>query len=116
MIYQLTKDATVDELEAAGLGSNYAIRNGALFPADANGVPWTAAYIQAHADPITDLHEDMAAEQKARATYEHLLKLTDDVGMKDALKFLWEREVVHYQRFGEALRIVEEYMQCKKIF
>jgi spore coat protein JC len=116
MIYQLTKDATVEEMEAAGLGSNYAIRDGALFPADANGVPWTAAYIQAHADPITDLHEDMAAEQKARATYEHLLKLTDDPGIKDALKFLWEREVVHYQRFGEALRIVEEYMQAKKCF
>ncbi|WP_334301082.1 manganese catalase family protein [Alkaliphilus sp. B6464] len=116
MIYQLTKDATVEELEAAGLGSNYAIRNGALFPSDANGVPWTAAYIQAHADPITDLHEDMAAEQKARSTYQHLIKLTDDPGITDALRFLREREVVHFQRFGEALRIVQEYMQCKKIF
>lgn len=116
MIYQLTEDATVEELEAAGLGSNYAIRNKALFPTDANGVPWTATYIQAHADPITDLHEDMAAEQKARSTYEHLLKLTDDPGLKDTLKFLWQREVVHYQRFGEALRIVQEYMQCKKVF
>ncbi|SCZ02304.1 manganese catalase family protein [Alkaliphilus peptidifermentans] len=116
MIYQLTKDATVEQLEAANMGSFYAIRDGALFPADANGVPWTAAYIQAHADPITDLHEDMAAEQKARAVYEHLLNLTDDPGMKDALSFLREREVVHFQRFGEALRIVQEYQQQKKIY
>lgn len=116
MIYQLTEDATVEELEAAGLGSNYAIRNKALFPTDANGAPWTATYIQAHGDPITDLHEDMAAEQKARSTYEHLLKLTDDPGVKDALRYLWEREVVHYQRFGETLRIVEEYMQSQKYF
>ncbi len=116
MIYQLMKDATVEELEAAGLGSNYAIRDGALFYTDANGVPWTATYIQAHADPVTDLHEDMAAEQKARAVYEHLLNLTDDPGLKDTLRFLREREVVHFQRFGEALRIVQEYQEAKKIY
>ena len=116
MIYQLTKDATPREMEEAGLGSNYAIRENALFPADANGVPWTSAYIQAHADPITDLHEDMAAEQKARAVYENLLDLTDDPGMKDALRFLREREVVHFQRFGEALRIVQEYQERKKYY
>ncbi|MDR5659026.1 manganese catalase family protein [Serpentinicella sp. ANB-PHB4] len=116
MIYQLTEGASVEELEAAGLGSNYAIRERALFPADANGVPWTAAYIQAHADPVADLHEDMAAEQKARTVYENLLDLTDDPGMKDALRFLREREVVHFQRFGEALRIVQEYKESKKIF
>lgn len=116
MVYQLTKDASVKELEAAGLGSFYAIRDGALFPSDANGVPWTAAYIQAHADPVTDLHEDMAAEQKARAVYEHLIKLTDDPGMKDVLQFLREREVVHFQRFGEALRIVQEYQEKKPFY
>ncbi|MDR5659012.1 manganese catalase family protein [Serpentinicella sp. ANB-PHB4] len=82
MNYQLTEGASVEELEAAGLGSNYAIRERALFPADANGVPWTAAYIQAHADPVAELHEDMAAEQKARTVYENLLDLTDDLGMK----------------------------------
>lgn len=116
MIYQITKDATAEEMEAAGLGSNYAIRDNAIFPTDSNGVPWTATYIQATSDPITDLHEDMAAEQKARSVYENLIKLTDDPGIKDTLRFLREREVVHYQRFGEALRIVEEYIQCKKIF
>ncbi|AOY76321.1 manganese catalase family protein [Clostridium formicaceticum] len=116
LIYQLTKDATVEDFKAVDMGSFYAIRDGALFYSDSNGVPWTASYIQAHADPITDLHEDMAAEQKARAVYEHLLNLTDDPGVKDALRFLREREVVHFQRFGEALRIVQEYMQTKKIF
>ncbi|SET33194.1 spore coat protein JC [Natronincola peptidivorans] len=116
LIYQLTKDATAEDFKAADMGSYYAIRDGALFYSDSNGVPWTATYIQAHADPITDLHEDMAAEQKARAVYEHLIKLTDDPGVKDTLRFLREREVVHYQRFGEALRIVQEYMDTKKVY
>lgn len=98
------------------MGDFYAIRDGALFYSDSNGVPWTAAYIQATADPITDLHEDMAAEQKARTVYENLIKLSDDPGVIDTLRFLREREVVHYQRFGEALRIVQEYQQQKKIF
>lgn len=116
MIYQLTKDASPQQMEEAGLGGNYAIRDNALFPTDSNGVPFTAAYFQAHGDPVTDLHEDMAAEQKARATYEHLLNLTDDPGMKDVLQFLREREVVHFQRFGEALRIVQEYQDSKKFY
>ncbi len=116
MIYQLTKDASPQQMEAAGLGGNYAIRDNALFPTDSNGVPWTVTYFQAHADPITDLHEDMAAEQKARSVYEHLLKMTDDPGMKDVLQFLREREIVHYQRFGEALRIVQEYQESKKFY
>lgn len=116
MIYQMTKDATPDELKAAGLGAEYAQHDHAIFPTDANGIPWTAAYIQATGDPVTDLHEDMAAEQKARTTYEHLIDLTDDVDVKEVLKFLWAREVVHYQRFGEALMDVYEYIDSKKIF
>lgn len=116
MIYQLTKDATPEELKEAGLGAHYAQHDNALFPTDANGVPWTAAYIGTLGDPVTDLHEDMAAEQKARSTYEHLIDLTDDQDIKDVLKFLWAREVVHYQRFGEALRDVYEYIDNKKIF
>jgi len=114
MIYKLTKGATPDEMERAGLGSHYAQHDGALFPTDANGVPWTSAYIQAHGDPVADLVEDMAAEQKARATYEHLIRLTDDPGIKDTLKFLREREVVHFQRFGEALDHVQRYMNSSK--
>jgi spore coat protein JC len=106
MIYQLMKDATIEELREAGLDSHYTQHGRALFPTDANGVPFTAAYFQALGDPITDLHEDMAAEQKAKATYEHLIAQTDDPGLVDALKFLWAREIVHYQRFGEALQDV----------
>lgn len=116
IVYQLLKDATPDELKKAGLGAHYAQHNHALYPSDANGIPWTAAYIQSTGDPITDLHEDMAAEQKARTTYEHLLNLTDDPDVKDVLRFLREREVVHYQRFGEALMDVYEHKEAKKLY
>lgn len=116
LVYKLTRDVPVEVLEREGLGSHYAIHDSALFYTDANGVPWTAAYIQAHADPVADLQEDMAAEQKARATYEHLIRLTGDPGVRDALRFLREREVVHFQRFGEALNDVHEYLNSKKIF
>ncbi|NPV70212.1 MAG: manganese catalase family protein [Firmicutes bacterium] len=116
MVYKLLEHASIDEIKAAGLDKNYAIRDKAIFPADPNGVPWTAAYIQAHGDPVADLHEDMAAEQKARATYEHLIRLTDDVDLMQGLQFLREREVVHFQRFGEALVNVQEFCERKKVF
>lgn len=108
MIYQLVKDATVEELEEVGLGARYVDHGRSLFYTDAAGVPWTATYIQAKDDPVADIHEDMAAEQKARATYEHLINLTDDNDVKDVLKFLRTREIVHYQRFGEALMDIED--------
>lgn len=114
MVYQLVRDATPEELKKAGLGGHYAQHDHALFYVDANGVPWTATYIQATGDPITDLHEDMAAEQKARTTYEHLIKLTDDEDIIKPLRFLWEREVVHFQRFGEALVDVQDLKAKKK--
>ena len=88
----------------------------ALYYVDANGVPWTAAYIQSTGDPVTDLHEDMAAEQKARTTYEHLIQMTDDPDLIDTLRFLREREVVHFQRFGEALNSVQEHYAHKWVF
>lgn len=116
MIYQLTKDATPDELKAAGLGGYYAEHDKAIYPADANGVPWTGAYVQSIGDPVTDLTEDMAAEQKARSTYEHLIDLTDDPDVIAPLRFLWAREVVHFQRFGEALVNVYEFLDSKKFF
>jgi spore coat protein JC len=115
MVYRLVKDASVDELKAVDLGGHYAQHDRALFYTDANGVPWTATYIQATGDPVTDLHEDMAAEQKARTTYEHLIHLTDDAGIKDTLRFLRQREVVHFQRFGEALVDVQEHLSKKNI-
>ena len=116
IIHQLVKDATPEELRAAGLDGYYSQHDNGIFPIDANGIPWTASYIQAMGDPITDLTEDMAAEQKARTTYEHLIALTDDPDVKDPLKFLWAREVIHFQRFGEALVDVQHYFDSKRVF
>jgi len=114
LIYKITERATPEELEKAGMGPNYVQHGKALYPNDAAGVPWTAAFIQSMDDPITNLHEDLAAEQKARTTYEHLIDLTDDRGVIETLSFLREREVVHFQRFGETLRLVQEHMDHMK--
>jgi Mn-containing catalase len=92
MIFKLTQGATISDVRAADFGGHYAIWDSAIFPGDSNGVPWSAAYINTMGDPIADLHEDMAAEQKARATYENLIRLTDDTDLQDGLKFLRERE------------------------
>lgn len=116
MVYKLTKEAKPEDYRRADFGGKYAIWDGGIFPSDSNGVPWTAAYINTMCDPIADLHEDMAAEQKARATYENLIRLTDDADLKDGLRFLREREVVHFQRFGETLDHLQGYMNGKKYF
>lgn len=116
MVYKLTKDATPEQLEAAGLGAHYANHDKALFYGNAAGVPWTAAYIQAKGDPVADLYEDIAAEEKARATYQWLIDLTDDPDLQDGLKFLREREVVHSQRFREAVELLKEERDRKKFF
>ena len=113
MVYQLMENAGIEEIKKAGLAGHYADHAKATIYTDATGNPWTATYIQAKGDPIADLHEDMAAEQKARATYENLIKLTDEQDIKDVLKFLREREVVHFQRFGEALMDVQDNI-CSK--
>ena len=112
MLYQLTENATPDELKAAGLGEKYSVWGHGIFPSDPNGVPWTASYINVFGDSITNLHEDMAAEQKALATYYQLINLTDDVDIINVLRFLGEREIVHYQRFGEALMDVYDFNDC----
>ncbi|MGB4504188.1 MAG: manganese catalase family protein, partial [Syntrophaceticus sp.] len=116
MVYKLMKGAKPEEIRRAGLGGYYAIWDKGIFPSDSNGVPWTSAYINVMGDPIADLHEDMAAEQKARATYENLINLTDDPDLADGLKFLREREVVHFQRFGETLDHLQGYMNGKKFY
>lgn len=116
MVYKLTKDATPEQFEAAGLGAHYANHDHALFYNNAGGVPWTATYIQAKGDPIADLYEDIAAEEKARATYQWLINMTDDVDIKDSLNFLREREIVHSQRFREAVEILKADREQKKIF
>lgn len=111
MIYQLMKGATPEELKAAGLGGHYAQFDHALFPTDANGVPFTITYIQTTGDAIADLENDMAAEQRARATYEHLLDLTDDPDLLAPLSFLRQREIVHHARFTELKEIYEKEMK-----
>ena len=116
IVYQLTKGVPAKKLEELGLGDYYADHDRAVYPASASGVPFTAAYIQSKGDPIADLVEDLAAEQKARATYEHLIDMVDDPDVLDPLKFLRQREVVHFQRFGEALRVVQDYMDQKKYY
>lgn len=114
LIYKLTKDVPADVLRDTGFGPHYAQHGRALFPTDASGVPWTAAYIQSHEDPVATLHEDMAAEEKARATYEYLIDMATDPNIIDTLSFLREREVVHFQRFGETLNLLYDYMENKQ--
>jgi len=101
MIYQLMKDATIDELKAAGMDTHYAEHGKGLYPTDANGVPFTATYFAVTGDPLADIMEDMAAEQKARAVYENLIELTEDEDVLRVLLFLRQREIVHFNRFKE---------------
>ncbi|MEH6939306.1 manganese catalase family protein [Bacillus sp. JJ664] len=116
MIYKLTKDATPDQMKAAGLDAHYAAHDSALFYHNSDGVPFTAAYIQAKGDPIADLYEDIAAEEKARATYQWIIDMSDDPDLNDSLRFLREREIIHSQRFREAVEIVKDDRQQRKIF
>lgn len=106
MIYQLMKDATLEELKKAGLDTHYAEHKRALYPTDTNGVPFTVAYFATTGDPLADISEDMAAEQKARAVYENLLDLTDDPDVIGPLLFLRQREIIHFTRFKE---LYDEY-------
>lgn len=116
MVYKLVKDAPLDKIKGTPFESHYVSHGRNLYPSSSAGVPWTAAFMQSKEDPIANLHENMAAEQKARATYEALIQISDDPGVTDALRFLREREVVHFQRFGEALRIVEDMKNSKKYY
>ena len=111
MIYQLMKGATIEEIKKEGLIGNFTQHNSGLFINDANGIPFTSAYIDTTGDHIADLESDMAAEQRARATYEHLMDLTNDPSVLAPLAFLREREVVHYQRFKE---LRNYYLETKK--
>lgn len=116
IVRQLMAGASIEEIKAAGMDAYYADHDCAVYPVSAAGVPFNAAYLQSKGDPITDLTEDMAAEQKARSTYEYLINLADDPDVIDPLRFLREREVVHFQRFGESLRIVQDYLDSPKVF
>lgn len=117
IVHQLTKNATIEEIEKAGLSAYYTDHGLDVYPSAASGVPFTAAYIACKGDPIANLQEDLAAEQKARATYEKLINLCrDNPDVVDPLRFLREREVVHFQRFGEALRGVQDKLAQKKFY
>ncbi|TVY07410.1 manganese catalase family protein [Paenibacillus cremeus] len=116
MVYKLTKDASIEQIKAAGLEDHYVAHDRGLFYQSASGVPWTATYIQAKGDPIADLYEDIAAEEKARATYQWLIDMTDDVDLQDGLKFLREREIIHSLRFREAVEILKAEQGTKKVF
>jgi len=116
LVYNLIKDASLEEIKRAGLDGYFTDHDRALYFVNASGAPWTAAYIQSKGDPITDLYENMAAEEKARSTYEYLIQLSDDPDVTDTLKFLREREIVHFQRFGEALKLTYDYLERKKYF
>lgn len=116
IIYQLTRNLTPEQLKESGFDKYYVDHTLALWPQAASGAPWTATYFQSKGDPITDLHEDMAAEQKARTTYDNILRLVKDPEICDPIRFLREREIVHYQRFGESLRIVQEHLDSKNFY
>ncbi len=116
IVYQLTRNLTVDEIKNAGFDDYFVDHTTGIYPQGANGVPFTAAAMQSKGDAITDLHEDMAAEQKARTTYDNILRMCDDYDVKDAIRFLREREVVHYQRFGENLRLLTDKLDEKNFY
>ena len=107
---------TREELEKSGFVKYYVDHTLALWPQSAGGVPWSATTFQSKGDPITDLSEDMAAEQKARTTYDNILRLVKDPEVCEPIRFLREREIVHYQRFGESLRIVQDHLDSKNFY
>lgn len=116
IVYQLTKNLTEEQIKAAGFEDYFVDHTTGIYPQSASGVPWTAAGMQSKGDAITDLHENMAAEQKARTTYDNILRFCDNYDVKDAIRFLRAREVVHYQRFGENLRLLTDKLDEKNFY
>ena len=116
LVYQLTRNLSIEDIKKGGFDAYFVDHTTGVYPASAAGVPFTAAYLQSKGDIITDLHENMAAEQKARTTYDNILRLVDDPDVRDVIKFLRAREVVHYQRFGEGLRIATDKMNSKNFY
>ena len=117
IVHQLTRNMTMDELKASGFDAYYVDHTAGLWPQAASGEPFTAATFQSVGDPITDLSEDLAAEQKARTTYDNILRLcVDSPDVTDIIRFLRAREVVHFQRFGEALRVVQDHLDSRNFY
>lgn len=117
IVHQLTKNLSEKEIEEnPGFAAYFVDHTTGVYPTAASGFPWSAASIQSTGDPIADLNENLAAEQKARKTYDNILRLVDDPDVIEPIKFLREREIVHYQRFGEALRLLTDKMDCKNFY
>ena len=116
IVYQLTRNLTIDQIKESGFDTYFVDHTTALYPIAASGSPFTATYFQSKGDVFADLTEDLAAEQKARATYDNILRLVDDPDVRDPIKFLREREVVHFQRFGEAMRSVQDKLDSKNFY
>ena len=116
VVHQLTREMSMEDVKKAGLDAYFVDHTAGVYPTAASGFPWSAASMQVKGDVIADLSEDLAAEQKARVTYDNILRLSDDPDVNDVIKFLRAREVVHFQRFGEGLRLAKEKMDQKNVY
>lgn len=116
IVYQLTKNLSMEEIKESGFDKYYVDHTSALYPVAASGAPFSATYFQSKGDAITDLFEDLAAEQKARTTYDNILRLIKDEEIAGPIRFLRAREIVHFQRFGEALRLVQDSLNSKNYY
>ena len=116
IVYQLTRNLSMEQIKQSGFDAYFVDHTTGIYPQSAAGVPFTAAALQCKGDAITDLMENLAAEQKARTTYDNLLRLVDDPDVRDPIKFLRQREITHFQRFGDALRTVQENLDAKNYY
>lgn len=116
IVHQLTRNLTDEQIKQAGFDAYFVDHTAGVYPSAASGFPWSAASMQVKGDLIADLTEDLAAEQKARATYDNILKLSDDPDVNDVIRFLRAREIVHFQRFGEGLRLAKDRMDEKNVY
>jgi spore coat protein JC len=116
IVHQLTRKMTTTQIEESGLSPYFVDHTAGIYPTAASGAPWNAFSMQVKGDPIADLTEDLAAEQKARVTYDNILRLSDDPDVNDVIKFLREREIVHFQRFGESIQQLREKLNQKNVY
>ena len=116
LVYQLTRNLTDEQIRTAGFDAYFVDHTTGVYPVAASGFPWSAASMAVKGDTLADLTEDLAAEQKARATYDNILRFSDDPDVTDVIRFLREREVVHYQRFGEVIEKVKEQLDRRNVY